>query len=1654
MQVFNHWLGRTLGIALLCLSVTACNEGASQKPDSPKTSAAPPTLNTEQRAQLKQDYAATPFKVLSIAELSFDNTPAIAVTFSSPIDPTSSWRDYLTITQPSKNAPPGDWILGDTFTTVYFPFIEPQTQYTVAVKTGIASLVGRALQAPFSKTLATRNKQQSVKFVSYGTQLSPSLAEGLTVEAVNVEAVDVDFFKIRPAQLGHFFARAMGNGVYELQNIKDYGDLAYSARFDLDFAKNKRIKSVLPITGLKPLQAPGVYFAVMREAGKYDYEYQTTWLTLGDIGLQVRQFDQQLVAFTHHAITTQPVASAAITVFDYQAKTLATGKTDAQGFVEFTGINSKSNNAPYFAIAQSGEHFSVLKLQNPAMDLSEFRLPARAQKPLELFLYSPRNLYRPGETVQINGLLRDNDARLVGNPPINASITTPDGRVYQSIQWAGDAQAFYSHSLQLPKDAVRGEWQLEAVLGNGDRFKYPFNVEDFLPERMKLQLQAPAGQHIAKQSDITIAIQGDYLYGAPAAGNRVEANVQASAARTLFEQWDGFIFGAEDYNGFNGTTELPTTQLDANGHTVLALPNEWKAATQPLKLVTRVSLFETGGRPVSRAITQYVWPRDNLVGIRPTWTHDYASPNAQAVLELIQVDKSGSQTEAQQLDVLVLREDSQYYWEWNNGWHGNQNTEATPVFNRVVDLPANERTPIALPLEYGHYRMEVRNKNQDLLASYRFYAGWSWDKPANGETGRPDKIELAWDAEAYLASAQAKLNFEAPYPGTALVTVEADQLLWHTTVDVKAGTNTVAIPVGANWNRHDMYASVNLLRRSQVKNPQKAMPKRALGLIHLPLDRSAQQLQLSVQAPQKALPETQAHAVIQIKNAPRQNADDGAIHLTLSAVDSGVLSLSNFKTPKPFDWFFAPRAYDTQLRDTWASFIEQLSDVRARQRFGGDAEDQLARGGEAPQADVQVVQLYSGKVTVDANGNADIPLDLPYFNGELRLMAVAWSNNRFGQLETTMKVAAPLIAEVSTPRFLALNDSANATFDVQNLTDSPQTLAVEVLASEALGGKQVLANITLQPQQKHTLQLPIVAAQSSGAGQVSIVVTQADAHKTAGQPSLALNRSWTIGLRPAYPAIAIQTDEVIPANGRFSAPNYNNPPFEIPQQQMRLTVSTQPPLNLSEHLAQLMQYPYGCLEQTTSRLWPLLVSTQAEMVRYLGAANGPRENDLINKRAVVINSAVSRISGMERGDGSFGLWNNQSNEEHWLTAYATDALLTAKEQGYAVDDALLNRALQRLKTYVTTQGKLWTESQHYSRWPDHYHIAFRAYAALVLARKQQITLGELRTLYDGYAKMANTQLPIAQLALALELTGDVRRAKEAWKKALADTPHPQGYAGDYGTPVRDLAWVSTLAQQSKLVENPLQRLIKLRDTLVDYRWLSTQDRWALFRLGHTLEANALPEWQLALGVNGEALAPATQASGFSTQWQGQQVPSALTVNNPNSQPLFVKLQYSGYPTEAPKPVSEGINVTRIFYNIKGEPVTLNTVTSGDLILVRLDISTNKLRIPDALVVDLLPAGFELENQNLASAVKMQDIQVQGKTVTQWLQNSNIVHQEYRDDRYVAAIQLSRKVSQVFYLVRAVTPGRYTVPPTLIEDMYRPWLRAVGESEGHVEVLAK
>jgi hypothetical protein len=343
----------------------------------------------------------------------------------------------------------------------------------------------------------------------------------------------------------------------------------------------------------------------------------------------------------------------------------------------------------------------------------------------------------------------------------------------------------------------------------------------------------------------------------------------------------------------------------------------------------------------------------------------------------------------------------------------------------------------------------------------------------------------------------------------------------------------------------------------------------------------------------------------------------------------------------------------------------------------------------------------------------------------------------------------------------------------------------------------------------------------------------------------------------------------------------------------------------------------------------------------------------------------------------------------------------------------------------------------------------------VLAQRQQIRLSDLRQLFDRHHAQAKSPLPLAQLALALELAGDVPRSQQAWQQALAIKPRAKGYAGDYGSEVRDLALTLVLANDSQLAQDPWRSIYTLRDQLVQRRWLSTQEQFALYRLAKAFSSQPIVAWKLQVKTaEQQALIHVKQA--WHNHWQAESIPQQLNLKNISSVPLFVEARVQGFPAQPPEPLEQGIRVSRQFYNRQGLEVDLNQVTSGELLLVHLEVqSISDDTIPEALLVDLLPAGFELENPNLVTSVKLSEFSLQGKAVDEWQAMTPINHREYRDDRFVAALPLYRdQVSHLFYLVRAVTPGMYRLPPTQVEDMYRPDIRVIGESPASVTVLPK
>nr|WP_314493824.1 alpha-2-macroglobulin [uncultured Pseudomonas sp.] len=1635
--MFNKGLLLACALALLSACDSSTSEAPKPAPADTPTAAAPAQTAPSKRedpAVLAKRYAGRELNVLDVSEVQLDGASALSVSFSAPLDADQDFAGKLHLVDTVKGKVDGAWELSNNQMELRLRHLEPQRKLVLTVDKGLLAVNGKQLDGEVVSRLETRDMQATVGFASRGSLLPTRLAEGLPVIALNVAKVDVDFFRVKPEQLSNFLVNWGRNSslyAYQSKETLEMADLVYSGRFDLDPARNTRETVLLPIAGIKPLQEPGVYLAVMRASGTYDYSQPATLFTLSDIGVSAHRYRDRIDVFAQALDGGKAMDGVKLELHDDKGKLLAQASTDGDGHAQMP-IDAKADTL----IATQGVHTTLLRLNTAALDLAEFDITGPQANPLQFFIFGPRDLYRPGETVLLNGLLRDQDGKPVKAQPVNVEVRRPDEQVSRKFVWEADSNGLFQYQLQLSGEAPTGRWQLLLDLGGGRKQVYEFLVEDFLPERLALELKG-SPTPLSPEEPAHIQVNGRYLYGAPAAGNRLSGQAYLRPLREAVPALPGYQFGSVSESDLSQDLELDEVTLDQAGKASLDIESRWAEARSPLQLTVQASLQESGGRPITRRFEQPIWPAERLPGLRGLFDGEETDGDAPVQFEVLLADRDGHKLAADDLKVRLVRERRDYYWNYSqdDGWSYNFNEKFLTESEETVSVKAGATATLSFQVEWGPYRVEVEDPATGIVSSARFWAGYRAQDNAEGGAVRPDQVKLALDKPAYGDGDSAQVTVTPPAAGSGYLMVEsADGPLWWQAIDVPAEGKTFDIRLDPKWARHDLYVSALVIRPGERK--VNATPKRAVGVLHLPLQRGDRKLALTLQAPEKMRPKQPLKVKFKATNAdgsvPKQ------VRVLLSAVDVGILNITDFKTPDPFTGMFGRKAYGADQLDIYGQLIEAGQGRLASLAFGGDAA--MAKGGKRPNTTVTIVAQQSVPVTLDEKGEGVASVDIPDFNGELRLMAQAWSDDHFGVAEGKTVVAAPLIAELSAPRFLAGGDRTRLALDLANLSGRAQQLTVQ-LHSEGqislIGPAEQQVN--LAEGQRSTLMIPVQAEGGLGQGKVQVQVTGL---QLPNEPTSVYTRDWTLGVRPAYPAM-LKHYRVALKDQPWSLPDSDLAAFEPAGLEASLALSSRPPLNLAEQIRALEAYPYGCLEQTTSGLYPSLYA-DADSLKRLGIKGEPAE---VRKRK--IEAGIEHLLGMQRYNGSFGLWGSDSEEEYWLTAYVTDFLQRAREQGYGVPADALKKANERLLRYLQERNLIEVD---YSDNAEHTRFAVQAYAALVLARNQQAPLGALRSLFERRTD-ARSGLALVQLAVALDKMGDKPRAQQALQTGLS-IGRGKGWLADYGSTLRDQALILSLLQENQLAANQVdQRLFALSDELAANGYLSTQERNALFLAGRNLLGKPEGAWKARLDSAGEVRELDNAESGL--KLEGPLLASPLSVKNQSGDTLYQQLTLSGYPRQAPAPVSNGIEIRREYLGLNGQPLNLGNLRSGDLVLVHLALKA-KDRVPDALVVDLLPAGLELENQNLAQSSASLDNA--SSAVKEWrdsMQNASVVHQEFRDDRYVAALKLDNYgTTHLLYLARAVTPGSYRIPPAQVESMYRPNLNAVGESQGEMQIKAR
>nr|WP_238345891.1 alpha-2-macroglobulin [Luteimonas saliphila] len=1568
---------------------------------------------------------------------------AIALEFSRPLVGTQDFDKLVTFAEPV--AEPSGWTLSEDGRILRYPHVEADAHYTLRISGELTAADGSKLGQDREEKVYTGELDPVVGFASQGSVLPAKESRGLPVVSVNVAEVDVEFLRLKESSLPKFFAeyqRGGRRGSWELDSrwgdkapMSQLAEPVYVNRFVLGGERNERVLTYLPLQDIAELQQPGLYFAVMKKAGSFQDQFETAFFTVSDIGLHARAYKDKLFVHTASLRDGNALGSAELRILDARGETIYKASTDANGnaLVDYT------LDAAHVLVASRGNDVSMLPFNQPALDLSEFAVSGRENAWFDVFAWSGRDLYRPGETVRVSALLRDNDGKPVvakdgKAQTLFARLKRPDGKTFFETRLQPGALGYFGFEKVVPVDAPTGRWQVEFRTDPSSKEAVQgmtLRIEEFLPERMKLDLES-AEAVLRPGQPLKLQAIGAYLYGAPASGNRFTAKLAVAVEQHPLEGMPGWFFGDPTVALPREAKDVVDATLDAQGRLAqdIALPEEVKATT-PVAAVVSGSLYETGGRSVNRTLKRVLWPAEALVGVRPQFDDkDGADANANPGFELLRVGSDGKPRPGKGLQVTLVREHRDYHWrhDEDSGWDYEYSSRFENVETRTVDV-GETATRLNFPVEWGEYRVDVLDPATKLVTRYPFRAGWSWGDENRGLDARPDKVKLSFDKTAYRAGDRLRVTLTPPHPGHGLLMVESDRMLYVQAIEAKAGGNSFEIPVTADWERHDVYVTALVFRGGSAAS--KVTPARAVGVAHVPMDRRDRRIAVGLKAPERMRPEGPLQVVL---SAPQLAGKEA--YATVAAVDVGILNITRYPVPDARRHFFAQRRLGVDAWDIYGRVIESHEGGTARLRFGGDVALAALPQARRPTARVQTVDLFAGPVKLDAQGNAKLTLQVPDFNGTLRVSALVYSADSYGSRDVETISRAPIVAEASMPRVMAPGDRATVTLDLTNFTGKAGEFDVRVDGIGPVSISEGARKASLAVDGISTLSFPLAANTGYTVAKVRVRV---DGN------GFKVDRSYDLPVRPAWPSVLRSSTRVLqspaPVTLDGSLASGLMPDSVVAQ----FTVSALPPIPFASAIRGALGYPYGCAEQTTSKGYAALLLDEPT-AKMLGIADVDT-----GKRRQYVEGAFGRLASMQIASGHFSMWGDDGYVNPVLTPYIVEFLLDARDAGFNVPEAVLQKALERLNEDLLAGGNQFYGRDHRS----HLRFAYQAYAGYVLARVNRAPLGTLRALYDNDRRNTLTALPLVHLGLALSLQGDKVRGEKAVEDAFAFKGDRPGYLWDYGSPLRDQSLMVALTHERGQVRAAYDaRAIEVGRELDVRRnrgwlYLSTQEQIALARLGKAL-ASAQGKQVSGTLVEGGVSQPVPAARVVGRTYDGGTLAKGVRFDpqgppSGDAGPLFVSIDVAGVPTSAPAVDASRIKVERALYTTEGKPWTPAPLKEGEALIVALSI-TSDVAMPDALLTDLLPAGLELENFNLGDAKQWADVVVEGIEINDRSDAADVEHEEFRDDRYVAALDLDPgRTARVFYLVRAVTPGTYTVPPPMVEDMYRPQIRGVGRA---------
>ena len=1301
-------------------------------------------------------------------------------------------------------------------------------------------------------------------------------------------------------------------------------------------------------------------------------------------------------------LDTKPIGKAQVTAYNFQLQPIGKGETNGDGFVEIT-----PKGVPFIIVAESEKQKAYVRVvDGEEQSVSRFDVGGKdIQKGLKGFIYGERGVWRPGDTLHISFILEDREKRIPDKHPVALEIYNPRGQFYTKMISTQGMNGFYTFDVPTQATDPTGLWNAYIKVG-GTTFHKGLRIETIKPNRLKINLALPKILQ-ATDKDVYAPLTSTWLAGATASKLKAKIEMSLSKVNTQFKKYGQYIFNnpATDFTTIK--TDVFDGTLDAEGKAsvTLKVPTATEAPGM-LNATFTTRVFEPGGDASIYTQTIPFSPFTSYVGINLNQPKGkYIETDKDHVFDIVTVNTQGQLVNRTNLEYKIYRIGWSWWWENSGESFGTyiNNSSITPVASGNLQTrggKASFKFRVDYP-SWGRYLVYVKDKESGHATGGTVYIDWPEWRGRSSKTD-PSGIKMlafSLNKDSYEIGETATAIIPAAAGGRALVSIEnGSTVLRQEWIEVSNGGDTKYTFKITPEMTPNVYLHISLLQpHAQTVND---LPIRMYGVVPVFVTNSQTVLQPQIQMPKVLRPETNFNVTVSEKSGKPMT-------YTLAIVDDGLLDLTNFKTPDPWNDFYSREALGIRTWDMYDNVLGASSgSYSSLFSTGGDA---TLKPADAKANRFKPVVKFIGPFYLGKGKSQTHTLKLPMYVGSVRAMVVAGQDGAYGNAEKTAFVRTPLMMLSTLPRVLSIQEEITVPVNIFAMENQVKNVTVSLQASG--GGVQIVGanQQSLKFTQPGDQLVFFTLKTGSKTGKATI-------HLTANGGGQQTKETIEIDVRNPNPVVTLRNSQWIEA-GQSKELSYNLSSSST-NNQIKLEVSRIPSVDISRRFDFLYNYQHHCTEQLTSKALPLLFVAQFKTIDKTEA----------EKIKTNVQEAIRQIYGRQLPNGGFVYWPGNAVADEWISSYAGMFLTLAQEKGYAVHANVLNK-WKRFQRAAAQNWRMPQEASGWQQWQSELQQAFRLYTLALAGVPEYGAMNRMKE-QTGLSIQAKWRL-----AAAYALTGKMKPAEELVYN-VETTVNPYSSMNQiYGSSDRDEAMILETLILMNRERDALQQAKVVSKNLSQEDWFSTQSTaFALMAMGRLAEKlsgtldfvwswndKQQPAVKSAKAVFEKEIATTPKSGTVSVKNQGK---GALSVD------LITRTQLLNDTLPA---ISDNLRMDIRYANLNGTPLSVNDIIQGTDFMAITSISniSGTSDYTNLALTHIIPSGWEIYNERMV-APKTENVAADGSGQSV----SKYSYQDIRDDRVLTYFNLRRGETKVFTVrLQATYAGNFILPAVQCEAMY-------------------